>query len=54
MLVNTLSNLLAEGGFELRHGHAIPNVIDHLPKEARSESSELWLNQNESDPQDLH
>lgn len=54
VLVNTLSNLLAEGGFELRQWACnFPNVIDHLPKDARSESSELWLNQTESDPQEL-
>lgn len=54
VLVNTLRNLLAEGGFELRQKACnFPNVIDHLPKEARSESSELWLNQTESDPQEL-
>lgn len=53
-LVNTLRNLLAEGGFELRQWACnFPNVIQHLPKEARSESSELWLNQTESDPQEL-
>ncbi|XP_067283159.1 uncharacterized protein [Pseudorasbora parva] len=53
-LVNTLRNLLAEGGFELRQWACnSPNVINHLPLEARSESSELWLNQTKSDPQEL-
>lgn len=54
VLVNSLRNLLAEGGFELRQWTwNFPNMIDHLPNEARSESSELWLNQTKSDPQEL-
>ncbi|XP_056336224.1 uncharacterized protein LOC130247068 [Danio aesculapii] len=53
-LVDTGMNLLAVGGFELRQWACnFPNVIEHLSKEARSESSERWLNQTESNPQEL-
>lgn len=53
-LVDDLRNLLAEGGFELRQWASnIPEVIDHLPKEVKSDGSELWLNQDKGDPQEL-
>lgn len=42
-LLDKLRVLLSTGGFDLRH----------LPKEARSDSSELWLSQNKTDPQEL-
>lgn len=43
-LVDKLTSLLATDGFELRQWASnTPEVISHLPKEARSESSELWL-----------
>lgn len=45
-LVNKLTSLLAKGGFELHQWASnTPEVISHLPKEVRSESSELWLNE---------
>lgn len=54
LLVNKLQLLLADGGFELRQWASnTPETISHLPKELRSESSELWLNQSEADPQEL-
>lgn len=28
----------------------VPSVVDHLPPAARSDSAELWLNQNRNDP----
>lgn len=53
-LVDSLRNLLATGGFELRQWASnIPDVICHLPKEARSESSELWISQTGEDPQEF-
>ncbi|XP_026110661.1 uncharacterized protein LOC113084551 isoform X2 [Carassius auratus] len=53
-LVDKLTSLLATGGFELRQWASnTPEVISHLPKEARSESSELWLNESGTDPQEL-
>lgn len=43
-LVHTLKALLATSGFDLRQWASnAPEVISHLPKESRSESSELWL-----------
>ncbi len=54
LLVDSLRDLLATGGFELRQWASnIPDIICHLPKEARSESSELWLNQTGEDPQEF-
>lgn len=41
---------LSSGGFDLRQWASNePSVISHLPKEARSSSSELWLAQDKSD-----
>ncbi len=54
-LVDKLKELLAAGGFELRQWASNhPEVISHLPKEARAESSELWLSQGQAgvDPQE--
>lgn len=54
-LVDKLKALLATGGFELRQWVSnTPEVISHLPKEARAESSELWLSQDQAgaDPQE--
>lgn len=49
-LVDRLRALLASGGFELRQWASNdPNVIGHLPKEARSDSLELWLTQEKAD-----
>lgn len=52
--MDKLTSLLASGGFELRQWASnTPDVISHLPKEARSENSELWLNESSADPQEL-
>ncbi|KAJ8359096.1 hypothetical protein SKAU_G00156210 [Synaphobranchus kaupii] len=51
MLVDQLRDLLASAGFELRQWACNdPSVLSHLPREARSESLDLWLAQNKSDP----
>ncbi|XP_030609347.1 uncharacterized protein LOC115796997 [Archocentrus centrarchus] len=53
-LVDKLKALLAMGGFVLRQWASnMPAVISHLPKEARSESNELWLTESDTDPQEL-
>ncbi|KAJ8364266.1 hypothetical protein SKAU_G00130970 [Synaphobranchus kaupii] len=53
-LVEKLRALLASGGFELRQWASnLAAVISHLPKEARSESSKVWLSENKEDPQEL-
>ncbi|KAK7915538.1 hypothetical protein WMY93_011299 [Mugilogobius chulae] len=53
-LVDKLKALLAAGGFDLRQWASNkPETIKHLPKEARSESSELWLQESSTDPQEL-
>ncbi|KAE8278171.1 hypothetical protein D5F01_LYC23759 [Larimichthys crocea] len=42
---------LATGGFEIRQWISnLPSVVQHLPKEARSESTEMWLIQDHTDP----
>ncbi|KAF7648847.1 hypothetical protein LDENG_00150750 [Lucifuga dentata] len=52
-LIDKLRLLLADDGFELRQWASnTTEVISHLPRELRSESSELWLNQTEMDPQE--
>lgn len=54
LLVDSLRDPLAAGGFELRQWASnIPDIICHLPKEARSESSELWLNQTGENAQEF-
>ncbi len=46
--------LLAKDGFELRQWISnIPEVISHLPKEVRSQNSELWLADPRALPQEL-
>lgn len=53
-LLDKLRALLATGGFDHRQWASnSPTVISHLPKEARSDSSELWLSQNKTDAQEL-
>lgn len=43
-LVDRLRHLLLEGGFDLRQWASnIPEVVEHLPPEAKSECCELWL-----------
>lgn len=52
-VVDKLRSLLLEGGFELRQwASSTPDLISHLPKEIRSESSVQWLNQTDMDPQE--
>lgn len=52
-VTDKLRGLLMEGGFELRQWASnMPNVIGHLPKEIRSESSEQLLNHTNMDPQE--
>lgn len=52
-LVDKLCELLATGGFQLRQWASnVPSVIEHLPSEARSDSTELWLSQDRNDPQE--
>ncbi|XP_048035712.1 uncharacterized protein LOC125261152 isoform X1 [Megalobrama amblycephala] len=52
-LVDGLRELLASGGFEIRQWACnMPNVIEHLPKEARSDSTELWLSHDKVEPQE--
>lgn len=49
-MVDELRDLLASGGFELRQWASnMPSVVEHLPKEARSDSLELWLTQDTAD-----
>ncbi|XP_038160417.1 uncharacterized protein LOC119796094 [Cyprinodon tularosa] len=53
-LVDKLRAQLTTGGFDLRQWASnVPEVISHLPKESRSESSELWLTESHEDPQEL-
>ncbi|XP_059364848.1 uncharacterized protein LOC132103769 [Carassius carassius] len=50
-LIDKMRPLLASGGFEIRQWATnIPSVVQHLPSKASSESIELWLRQNHSDP----
>ncbi|XP_061881931.1 uncharacterized protein LOC133633422 [Entelurus aequoreus] len=43
-LIDTLRELLSEGGFEIRQlASNMPEVVAHLPPDARSATSELWL-----------
>ena len=53
-LVDKLQALLAAGGFELRQWASnTPETIKHLSREARSDSSELLIQEASSDPQEL-
>lgn len=52
-LVNRLQCHLKEGGFELRQWASnIPEVICHLPAELKSSSSDIWLRQEMTNPQE--
>lgn len=52
-VTDKLRELLLEGGFELRQwDSSMPDVISHLPREIRSESSEQLLNHTDMDPQE--
>lgn len=49
--VNQLCTLLVEGGFDLRQWASNkPEVVSHLPTEARSSATEQWLSQSRTDP----
>ncbi|KAJ8006653.1 hypothetical protein DPEC_G00109460 [Dallia pectoralis] len=49
-LVDKLRNILKSGGFELRQWASNDqSVVSHLPKEARSDSLELWITQEEEE-----
>ncbi|KAL0203752.1 hypothetical protein M9458_001770, partial [Cirrhinus mrigala] len=48
-----LQDLLATGGFDLRHWASnLPQVLDHIPREAKSSSLVLWLTQEHPDAQE--
>ncbi|XP_076857121.1 uncharacterized protein LOC143511024 [Brachyhypopomus gauderio] len=52
-LIDDMRVLLAAGGFDMRQWASNrPEVIAHLPSEARSEGSELWLTAERADPQE--
>nr|XP_055025291.1 uncharacterized protein LOC129415362 [Misgurnus anguillicaudatus] len=52
-LVHRLQDHLSKGGFELRQWASnVPTVIQHLPAELRSDSSEIWLSQGTDNPQE--
>lgn len=52
-LIDKMRALLSAGGFEIRQWASnYPEVISHLPTEARSESCELWLTVNKTDAQE--
>ncbi len=46
-----MHSLKMSGGFEIRQWASNqPDVVRHLPSEARSESAELWISQDRLDP----
>lgn len=52
-LLDRLRALLAKGGFEIRQWASNrTEVISHLPNEARSKTSELWLTAEGADPRE--
>ncbi|XP_073718868.1 uncharacterized protein [Misgurnus anguillicaudatus] len=52
-LIDKMRALLADGGFDMRQWASNqPEVIAHLPPEARSEGYELWLTADRADPQE--
>lgn len=52
-LIDGLCQLLLTGGFEIRQWASNKSeVIKHLPPEAHSQSSELWLSQTSKDLQE--
>lgn len=52
-LVNKTKTLLTTGGFEIgQWASNVPAIVEHLPKEARSVSTELWLFQDCVDPEE--
>ncbi|XP_052456318.1 uncharacterized protein LOC128016040 [Carassius gibelio] len=52
-LIDKMRTLLNTGGFDIRQWASnVPDVIAHLPFEAKSEGCELWLSANKTDPQE--
>jgi len=52
-LIDKMIPLLADGGFDIRQWASNdPAVIHHLPPDAKSKTSELWLSKN-GDPKEL-
>ncbi len=52
-LIDKMRALLTTGGFDIRQWASnVPDVIAHLPTEAKSESCELWLSANRTDLQE--
>ncbi|KAI2655628.1 Elongation factor G 1 [Labeo rohita] len=52
-LVNKMRSVLGSGRFEIRQWASnFPSVVEHLPANTKSESIELWLQKNHSDPQE--
>ena len=52
-VADKLRRLLMEGGFDLQQwASSMPDVISHLSREIRSESSEQLLNHTDMDPQE--
>lgn len=53
-LVDKMRQVLAEGGFEIRQWACNESsVIAHLPPAARSPSTELWLMEKSTNPQEM-
>lgn len=52
-LIDLMRSLLSSGGFEIcQWASNVPAVVEHLPVEARAASTELWLSEHSSDPQE--
>lgn len=53
-LIDGLRSLLITGGFEIRQWASNEaSVVNHLPKEARSENTEFWISHSQSEPQEM-
>ncbi|XP_021324376.1 uncharacterized protein [Danio rerio] len=53
-LIDGLRSILASGGFEIRQWASNEaTVVRHLPKEAKSENTELWISQSQADPHEM-
>lgn len=51
--MDQLRELLVLGGFEIRQWASnVASVVHHLPMEAKSESTELWISESQADPQE--
>ncbi|KAL2085017.1 hypothetical protein ACEWY4_020535 [Coilia grayii] len=52
-LIDKLRAILAKGGFDIRQWACnVPDVVAHLPSDARSEACELWLSADRTEPQE--